>query len=161
MRNLCAICPDQQQPQHQGARLYLQPGELQQGCAIYPPGLLCQRRGDKNQFNLQNHPLDTKSKQLLRSRVRDVKGAGRDSLCLFASSMWLFPFLGSSPTPLLQSWRYKSQAGAQEKLPWPVFGKQLGAHWTSLCCSDTCGWVTGRKHGSSMPSPQMLLPHWN
>lgn len=75
--------------------------ELQQGCAVYPPGLPCQRRGDKNRFNLQNHPLDTKSKQLVRSRVRDVKGAGRDPLCLSASSTRLCHCSQRSVMPLL------------------------------------------------------------
>lgn len=71
-----------------------EPQELQQGCAVYPPGLPCQRRGDKNRFNLQNHPLDTKSKQLVRSRVRDVKGAGRDPLvplCIQHTTVPLLP----------------------------------------------------------------------
>lgn len=110
-----------------------EPRELQQGCAVYPPGLPCQQRGDKNRFNLQNHPLDTKSKQLVRSRVKDVKGAERDSLCCSASSIWLC-FISQRGLQHLCCRAGNTGAsyeGAQGKVSQLVSGKRLGTHWKS------------------------------
>lgn len=43
----------------------------------------------------------------------------------------VFCFSGRSPTPLLQSWRHRSQLRAQGKVSQLVFGKRLGTHWKS------------------------------
>lgn len=45
--------------------------------------------------------------------------------------MAVFHLSERSPTPLLQSWKYRSQLRAQGKVSQLVSGKRLGTHWKS------------------------------
>lgn len=71
-------------------------------------------------------------------------------LCIQCMAVFHFP--ARSPTPLLQSWKYKNQIQAHGKVTWLVFGKQLGPHWVSQhkihqhAALIWHGWVTSRKH---------------
>lgn len=76
--------------------------------------------------------------------MKDVKGSGRDSQCLSASCAWLFHFPERILTPLLRSWKYRTQTPAHGKVTWqwgPV-GNLSTMYLSVWCCDDLGGSLT-------------------